>query len=225
MATGGGQADGPEYREHVDRFLQRHDLETHRTRLFVSYGSWHTYTEVVRVDETNRDQEIQADALFTTLKNTTLTLPVADCVATVVYDPVTQMVGLLHLGRHASVAGLIESFVIEVADTLGSDPRDWYVWMSPSIRKEHDRMEYFDPSNSDEWREFVDTRPGGIHIDVIGHNRARFIRAAVNPARITVSTHDTYDSPNFYSHRAAAQKDDDVKRGRMIAAVRVISRL
>ncbi len=152
IAAGGGAPSTPEHERNVERFLAAHDFGTVRTRVYVTYSQDNTYTEVVRVTDANVGQNVMCDALYTTEPGYVITLPVADCVATVVYDPATGMLGVLHLGRHASVAGLIESFVIDVADTLGSDPRDWYVWMSPSIRADHDRLDYFTPPWPDNWR-------------------------------------------------------------------------
>ena len=40
------------------------------------------------------------DGLFTTMAGLALFLPVADCVATVLYDPLHHALGLVHLGRH-----------------------------------------------------------------------------------------------------------------------------
>ena len=222
VAAGGGAPSKPEHRENVDRFLTTHDFEAERTRIFVTYRDGNTYTQVARVTDENAGQDIACDALYTTQTGSTITLPVADCVATVVYDPVVGMLGVLHLGRHASVAGLIESFVIEVADRLGSDPRDWHIWMSPSIRSDHDRLDYFNPPNIEHWRDYISTGSDGkIHIDTVGHNTSRFVRAGVRPERITVSPISTYDDRRFYSQRAYAETGDSSRLGRMMLAARI----
>lgn len=222
MTAGGGQATSSDHAANVTTFLKQHGFPLERSRVFVTYGVERTYVDIARVDQSNVGQEILADALYTTEPGRVITLPVADCIATVVYDPVTGMLGVLHLGRHSSVAGLIEHFVIEVADTIGSDPRDWCVWMSPSLRQAHDRMEYFAPADEDEWRDFVDTRADGIYIDVVGHNRARLERAGVSPGNIIISPIDTYTDERFFSHRAARELGQPSRRGRMMVAVQAI---
>ena len=186
----------------------------------ITYGDDRSYTDVIRLDNSSGRQLINSDAVYTTNPNQVIVLPVADCIATVIYDQVTNMLGVLHLGRHSSVAGLIEAFVIEVSDVLGSDPRDWQVWMSPGLQKKHDRLDYFEPAGSDEWRDFVRRQPGGIHIDTVNHNRARFERAGVDPANIEISTVDTYDNEAYFSHRAYLDGRTD-KSGRMILAARI----
>ena len=131
-----------DHSRNADEFLKKHEFPLERSRIFVTYDDEREYIDIVRVDDENVGSDIKADALYTTDVGKVLTLPVADCVATVVYDPVTGMLALLHLGRQSSVAGLIEHFILEVADRLGSDPRDWHVWMSPSLRQINDRLDF-----------------------------------------------------------------------------------
>lgn len=222
MAAGAGSPSKPEHVQNVDRFLNDHNFPTDHSRIYVTYGDSHTYTEVVRVTNQNHPQTIESDAIYTTETGLVMTLPVADCVATVVYDPEVNMLGVLHLGRHASVAGLIESFTIEVADNVGSDPRDWYVWMSPSLRQPHDRMDYFLPADTDEWRDFVDVRDDGTYIDVLGHNVSRFERAGVASKNIVVSPVDTYVDERFFSNRASTELRRPERQGRMMVAARIL---
>lgn len=223
MAAGVGNPSAPEHVQNVENFLRRHSFDSDRTRIYVTYGDKHRYTDVVRITSENAGSDVLCDAIYTTDAHRILTLPIGDCIAAVVYDPVVKLLGLLHLGRHASMAGLVESFVIEVADNAGSDPRDWLVWMSPSIRADNDRLEYFAPPNPEDWQEFAEEKNGKIHIDTIGYNRARLIRAGVRPKNIAVSPIDTYSDVRFFSHRAATEQSDASRQGRMIVAACVYS--
>lgn len=223
MASGGGIASRPEHVVNAERFLVSHGFPAERTRVYVTYGDDKTYTEVCRVTAENAGRDVVCDALYTTDVGRVITLPVADCVATVVYDPVGRMLGVLHLGRHSSVAGLIEAFIIDVADFVGSDPRDWYVWMSPSIRKEHDRLDYFTPPNIDNWRDYMSVGADNkIHIDTVSHNVSRFVRAEVGADRIIVNPLNTYDDARLYSQRAYQETGDVSRLGRMMVAVRMV---
>lgn len=226
MASGGGQKSLPEHGQNADKFLSTHGFPLERSRVFVSYSDTNSYTEVVRVNDKSTRQDIDCDALYTTTADLVITLPVADCIATVVYDPIAKLLGGLHLGRHSSIAGLIESFAIEVADNAGSDPRDWLVWMSPSIRETHDIMDYFTPPNINNWREHMrHNDEGKIHIDNVGHNIARLVRAGVDPSNITVSPINTYTDKRFYSQRAYVEQGDPARLGRMTVAARILPSL
>ena len=223
IAAGGGRPSLPEHEANAEKFLRAHGFESSgRAKVFVTYLSDNTYTHIERVDE-SAVGAIKSDALFTTVHGKTITLPVADCIATVVYDPVAGMLGVLHLGRHSSVAGLIEEFAIRVADELGSDPRDWHVWTSPSLKSDHDVMDYFDPPHLDHWTNFMRVRDDGkIHIDIPGHNRERFERLGVPQSAIDISPVNTYTDERYYSHRAATELDRPDRQGRQMLAAMLI---
>lgn len=223
IAAGGGKPSLPVHERNTEQFLQHYGFATeHRTKAFVTYRPENTYTHVERVTS-DISGPVQSDALFTTVVGKTITLPVADCIATVVYDPVAGMLGVLHLGRHSSIAGLIEEFAIRVADELGSDSRDWHVWMSPSLKQDHDIMDYFDPPHLDHWTNFMRVRDDGkIHIDIPGHNRERFERLGIPQSAIDVSPANTYTDERYYSHRAATELDRPDRQGRMMLAATLI---
>lgn len=219
VAVGGGSEPTDENKRNAKQFLDRYNFSLPSTKLFVTYGSDRTYTDVFRVTKNDAGQLLAVDALYTTEKNLTITLPVGDCVATVVYDPTIQLVGVLHLGRHASVERLIEAFAYEVSSTTGSQPADWHVWMSPSLQVAENRLEYFYPPYDEEWDEFRSLDLDNmIHIDIPAHNRDRFIRLGVLPERIVVSSIDTYTDERYFSHRAAIELSDETRQGRMMVA-------
>lgn len=223
IAAGGGGSSLPEHEKNAEVFLQRYGFESRgRAKVFVTYLPDNTYTHVERAT-VETEGSVKSDALFTTVRGKVIMLPVADCIATVVYDPVARMMGVLHLGRHSSVASLIEEFAIEVADTVGSDPCDWHVWMSPSLKPDHDVMDYFDPPRPEEWQGFMTTRDDGkIHIDIPGHNRERFERLGVISANIYVSPINTYTDERYYSHRAATELNQPDRQGRQMVAAMMI---
>lgn len=218
-AAGGGDVPTDEQRRRARTFLERHGFVLPSVPLFVTYGDDHTYTDVQRVTVADRGESIPVDALYTTEPGVTLTLPVGDCVATVVYDPVVSLLGVLHLGRHASLAGLIESFAAEVGSAVRSDPNNWHVWMSPSLQVASNKLDYFDPPSADEWRAFVSRDDRGVlHVDIPAHNRERFELLGVKSSRIYASPIDTYTDTRYFSHRAATELGDLSRQGRMMVA-------
>ncbi len=222
IATGGGKSDSDEHRRRREEIITAHFHTSEHAKLRIRYSDDMTYTLVGRIEEKG-NFEVLCDAAYTTVPGLVIVLPIADCIATLVYDPIARMLGILHLGRHSSVAGLIEHFIIEVADTLGSDPRDWHVWMSPSLKVPHDRMKYFTPPHPEEWKDFMSTEADGyIHIDVAGHNMQRFVRAGVQAEHIYNSPEDTYSDARFFSQRAADEHHDTSRQGRMMVAASLI---
>ena len=219
VAAGMGRPSDQHHEKNTETFLQHYGFNpARRAKVFVKYLPENTYTHIERVGE-NDEGAIKSDALFTTVKGKVITLPVADCVATIIYDPVAGMLGVLHLGRHASVAGLIEEFAIRVADEAGSDPRDWRVWMSPSLQAASNTLDYFEPPYPEKWQGFMKPQADGkIHIDIPGHNRNCFERIGVRQENIYVSPIDTYVDDRYYSHRAATEQNNPQRQGRMMVA-------
>lgn len=83
----------------------------------------------------NSDNE-PADALVTTQPGLALFLPIADCVATTIFDPENGVLMLAHLGRHS-----IEQYggvktIQYLREKYGSNPAKLQVWLSPTVNKE-----------------------------------------------------------------------------------------
>ena len=221
MAAGGGNLPTEQHQQNAEQFLAEQGIPADcRTRIFVTYEDGRVYDDVRRVTKDDCGKSIETDAIYTTEIGQTLTLPVADCVNTIVYDPTLPMLGMLHLGRHSSVDGLIERFGKIVQAEVDSSPENWHIWMSPSLGMKHNTLKLFKPPSIEEWKGFyyVDSS-GETHIDMAGHNRARFEKLGVAPVRIMVSKGDTYSDPRYFSHRAATEPGGDMSRqGRMMAA-------
>lgn len=170
----------------------------------IVYDETQTYDvirEVGATDTTRHTPEVVADALITREKNVALMLPVADCVATVVYDPRQKSVAMLHLGRHSTVANLMQR-VIETFAQNGSQLEDLIVWMSPNAHASHYVMDYFDHVNAPEWQNFCKQKADGFHIDMQGYNAEVCRQAGVQPENIHTSPINTVTSPNYFSHSA-----------------------
>jgi len=202
----------------LDRAIGVHDgtIQSNRTtfcsQLGISYGDvvfqrivyddTQTYDRLVEVgerDTTKRVSEVRGDALFTSTPGVGMLLPVADCVATVVYDPAHRYLALLHLGRHSSLTDLIAQTVAYFVER-GSSPADLIVWMSPNVHQSHYRMDYFAQADAPEWRSFVEHRSDGVYIDLQGHNKQQFMNAGVSAAHIYESPHNTAEHDEYYSH-------------------------
>jgi copper oxidase (laccase) domain-containing protein len=154
---------------------------------------------VTAADTTQYKSEVRADALITSESRVGLFLPVADCVATVIYDTDKHRVALLHLGRHSTLAGLMEKTLIEL-QRMGSHPENLRIWMAPSVQRDSYRLDYFDAKDDADWRTFVDIKEDGIYIDMQGYNQALAIEAGVKPDNIVISPVDTAKSPDYFSH-------------------------
>ena len=169
----------------------------------ISYNQAQTFdniAEVTEADTVKRNNEgIFADALYTEAAGIGLFLPVADCIATVIYDSKRRALMLAHLGRHSTVVQLMSRAVRYFVEH-GSQAKDLQIWMSPSITQKNYRMDYFDHTNDTNWQNFCRQTADGIYLDMQGFNRSLAIRAGVPGDNIFISPIDTADDPNYFSH-------------------------
>lgn len=77
-----------------------------------------------------------ADAIVATNPNTSILLPIADCIGAVLYDPTQKVLMVSHLGRHSlEQQGLIRS-VEFLTNRFNSSPKDLLVWTTPAPGKD-----------------------------------------------------------------------------------------
>lgn len=96
----------------------------------------------VRVDAPT-SRTIKADGIFTSKKGLTLTLRMADCQAFCVYDPVRQVVGLVHCGWRCILADMVPHAVELMVREWGTNPKDILVGAAPALCKKC--SEFTDP--------------------------------------------------------------------------------
>ena len=169
----------------------------------IAYDQAQTFDTIIEVTEADtvkyNNEGIFADALYTKMAGVGLFLPVADCIATVIYDSKRRALMLAHLGRHSTVAQLMSQAVRYFVER-GSQAKDLQIWMSPSITQKNYRMDYFDHVNDTDWRNFCRQTADGIYLDIQGFNRSLAIQAGVPDDNIFISPIDTADNPNYFSH-------------------------
>ena len=123
-----------------------------------------------------------ADAAATNQLNQPILLPIADCVAAVLYDPVNHAIMLSHLGRHSTEQfGGVKS-VEYMTDQFSSCPEDLLVWLGPSPNGQEYPLWKFNN------RSFVDVLTEQLS------------SASVQTKNIEISPIDTTTNANYFSH-------------------------
>ena len=123
-------------------WLKKQGIEAaNTTRVNISFDQ-DNYCRYRIADSSNKGEGMfdgddePADALVATEKNHALLLPVADCVATTLYDEEHDVLMLSHLGRHSlEQRGGVQS-VKFLQDTYDTDPAKLKVWLSPAPGKQ-----------------------------------------------------------------------------------------
>lgn len=180
----------------------------------IQYDDVQTYERIVEVgqgDTTKYSASVHADGLFTRERGVGLFLPVADCIATVLYDPIHHYLALLHMGRHSTLSNLL-SHMITKFTREGSSPADIRVFMSPSATRTSYRLEFFDHTDDLSWQDFYDKKSDGYYIDMQGYNRAVCLEHGVKSDHIKISPIDTVNDSQYFSHFAG----DTTGRGALL---------
>ncbi|PID30517.1 hypothetical protein CR983_02580 [Candidatus Saccharibacteria bacterium] len=201
--------------EHRRRFCRRAGFDYDDcVYQIISYADEATFDRLVEVDQANTDGAY-ADVLYTETSGVGLFLPIADCVGTIVYDPVRRALAMAHLGRHASVTKMMRK-TIEHFVRKGSRAGDLIIWMSPSVAQADYRMDYFDHADDLDWQEYAASRADGVYLDIAGFNRALAVGAGVPSSSIHVSIINTAHDPHYFSH----SQGDTTGRFAVLAAIR-----
>lgn len=168
----------------------------------IIYDETQTYEHIADVDErstTKHVSEVAADAIYTKSLGIAIMLPVADCAATVIYDPTRNALAVAHLGRHSSYAKLATKVVAHfVAD--GSRAEDLIVWMCPHAGKNSYRLDWFDQQDDPDWRGNYDERADGFYLNLAGFNTHLFRASGLKSENIHASPIDTMTDEQYFSH-------------------------
>lgn len=168
------------------------------TRVYITYDTpdFCRYTEVGPQEKGLGMKQADlppADALITTAPGHVLFLPVADCVATILFDPTKGVLMLSHLGRHSlEQDGGVRS-VAYLTEHYSSNPADIKVWLSPAPSKETYAIYALNNQGMKE-AAFEQLKRAGIRAENVTDNHA-----------------DTATDDRYFSHSAflKGQKSED----------------
>lgn len=129
-----------------------------------------------------REPSVEVDALFTNSNDIALFLPIADCIAAVLYDPVHRVIGLAHLGRHNLEESGGSEIVRYMQSEFKSRPEDIVVWLSPAAGKDNYPLFAFDNRSLHE-----------VALE-------QLLTTGVNESNITIDSRDTTLDMTLFSH-------------------------
>lgn len=193
----------------------------HTTLLKVTYGEGIDYLRIKTADVADKgrgiidlEHNVIADALFTREKSHALFLPLADCGGVVLFDARQRILGVVHLGRQATFAGLAARTIDYMVEQFGTDPADVHVWISPSISGDSYHLKYFDFADDPAWQPFTRKDGEGWLVDLQAYNTAQMVAAGVPEAHIDHSGVDTATHPDYPSHHRFSVHNEQSKAGR-----------
>lgn len=161
----------------------------------------HGNTIVSIIDQNHvGDQIITADGLITSQKNIFLMVTVADCLPILFYDPVYQIVGIIHAGWRGLVGGIIENLLNLWQREYQSDISNLQVFIGPGIGKCHFQIkdEVLAKFN-DKYPQFVEQRLDGYYADLKGIANFILLSHQISQSQIEISADCTFCQDRFLS--------------------------
>jgi polyphenol oxidase len=147
------------------------------------FTRYETLTEAHKGEGMLRSEsETIADAVVVTRPDHAIFLPVADCTATVIYDTKQRILMMSHLGRQSTEMYGAQKSIEYLTRNFDTNPRDVKVWLSPAVGKKSYQLPKLDNE--------------GLHEAIY----EQLISAGVLASNIQVSSVDTAQDTNYYSH-------------------------
>lgn len=139
----------------------------------------------------------KCDALVAPEAGVSLLVTVGDCQAVIIYDPLRQMLSLVHSGWQGSVQNIIGATVSQMVD-LGADPARMLVGISPSLGPCCAEFVNYRDELPESFQDFMVTEN---HFDFWAISRHQLSQKGVDPTRVEVARVCTRCSSQFFSHR------------------------
>jgi copper oxidase (laccase) domain-containing protein len=166
------------------------------------------------------EDRVICDAMVTSMPGVVMLLPVADCNAVIVHDPVRNVLALVHLGWQSTAAELATKVVQYLQQKHHCSATDLRVYFSPAIKSDSYIFDTVTQGNDPAWQQFLRKTEKGIGIDLPGYNRQRFIDMGVPAENIQVSPVNTALSDDYFSHYRAVRSGEPDGRFAVLAMLR-----
>ena len=157
-------------------------------------------------DARNWDCSGEFDAFITNQKNVYLTVRVADCLPIYLFEPVAQVIGLIHAGWRSTLLKIVEKTSEQIQANFEVEMSNLRAVIGPGLGKNcfevsEELAILFHPdcltaANSSKPR-----------LDLAQVNFKQLLKAGVNPENITVIRECTHCDPQlYYSYRRTSNK-------------------
>lgn len=162
------------------------------------------------------------DGLVTDERNIAIITGHADCNAIFFFDPVKEVIGLVHSGWRGTLAGIGTTMVSKMVSEYGCSPSDIIAGIGPSLCQDCFEVDedvaqaFLDAAEAN--REFCDRRGSKTHIDLKGIIRSDLLAAGLEAGNLSdMGLCTKCNKDLFFSHRG-----HQGKRGLMIAAMMLV---
>lgn len=141
-----------------------------------------------------------ADAVITNIPGTALMVKQADCQGVILFDPVKEVVAVVHCGWRGNVRNILGSAVTRMRSEFGSNPSDMLAAVGPSLGPCCAEFITYKEIFPDHFLKFMVRDP---YFDLWEISRSQLIRAGLHRNHIEIAGVCTKCNTDlFFSHRA-----------------------
>ena len=191
-------------RKNRERFLRKVGVDIDKTTcMWVTHSDDIIEAPVEKLGISMKDYEhaVKVDGLITNKKGIYLFLLVADCLPIIIYDPVKEVVALVHAGWKGVDLEIAKKAVEKFRLLYKSDPKDLVVGIGPCVYKESFIKE--NPSQKDDtrWQNYLEEiEDNKYKVDLVGFTKQQLVDSEVAHENIFESGIDTAVDERFFSH-------------------------
>jgi len=145
------------------------------------------------------------DALITQEKNIPLMVMVADCIPILIYDPIHQVIAVVHAGRAGIFKKLIPKTIQTMQESYHSKPSDIIIVLGPSIRQccYEVGIEIYNEAKALSYEYALQIKGKHYYLDLISIAKQQLAEIKVNKNNIDILDYCTACHHNlFFSYRA-----------------------
>jgi polyphenol oxidase len=173
------------------------------------FDVWQIHGSKIVDAELPRDLDMpheKADGIVTAKKGVTLFMRFADCVPILLFDPIKQVIAIIHAGWQGTVNHICATAVSHLQAKYGSTPGDILSGIGPSIGPDHyyvkdDVIARVQKSFPDDWHRLLMETDRGILLNLWEANKITLGNSGVQKVELAnICTSCNLD--DWYSHRA-----------------------
>lgn len=172
------------------------------------FDVWQVHGSDIICAEHPRDLDkphMRADGILTDNPSVTLMMRFADCVPILLYDPIKNVIGIVHAGWQGTYKDIAGVAVEKMTGCYGSNPSDILAGIGPSICQSCyevglDVYNTFRENYGQEAEQFFVREGQSLHLNLWEANRYNLLRAGVNHIEVSEICTGCHHEM-WYSHR------------------------
>jgi len=183
-------------------------------------------TDILHVDSSKKgfgmltQGGVQGDCLISNERRLFLFMLTGDCLPIIIHDQQRGIIALAHISRRNTNQLFAKTIIRRMIADYGCQVSDLKITIGPCIHKESYIKKNVPEQTMTGWSEFITKTSGGsVMIDLLGYNIQQLVDAGIARDRINVSSIDTAQSNNYYSHRRSVRNNEPEGRFATVAGM------